>query len=349
MRILFIVPSFSRTGPTIFTWNLIQGLMELSSEDKLEIEVRAIQRTDTCRPKWFTGEMTSGIMPPSKHTDIIHSTMFRADVTTAFWPKNCPRVIGVHNFLSEDLRLQYSAARAVLEEKLWLYCMQFRESTMVVSSPFMQKYYSSKLAKGSFKVIPYGIPDSHAESIDPEDISALEALRDRGYLIAGSVGGLITRKGYHEVIERLPYLPSVALVVVGDGPEKEHLRNRCRELNLTDRVLFIGFRVNAQRYYKAFDLFIMSSFSEGYNMAMLEAFSAGLPTVCSKLSIYSDVISDEDVEFFEWDNPSSFDSAVLNCFKNRGRLSLRSRSLFEKSFSLKSMATRHMELYRSLL
>ncbi len=348
MRVLFVVPSLRPTGPTVFTWNLIQAIKGLTTGPSLDISVHSIDRKDGHIPSWFGGEVTFGIFPPRADFDILHSTMFRSDLVSAFWPRSSIRVIGMHNFVKEDLRLLYNPLRAWIQEKIWFWAIDYRQSTLVVSSLFMREYYRKFCRRALLSLIPYGVADVLLSEPNESDVSLLRSLRNSGYSVIGSVGGLIPRKGFSRLIEAAAQLPMVAVVIVGEGSMRSSLEALIRKLNMSDRVFLLGFRENSRRFYKYFDVFAMTSVSEGYNMAMLEAFAQGLPTVCARLPLYLDLIAENDVVFFDNNDLGALSASIERCLRERIVLGRRSRELFESKFNLKAMAERHVTLYESL-
>lgn len=98
------------------------------------------------------------------------------------------------------------------------------------------------------------------------------------------------------------------LMLVGDGNERQALEILCRELEITDNVVFIGKAANEEvkNYQFASDLFVFASKSETQGIVLLEAMAAGRPVIAVKASGVVDVVKDgingfmtaEDVE--EW-------------------------------------------------
>jgi glycosyltransferase involved in cell wall biosynthesis len=99
--------------------------------------------------------------------------------------------------------------------------------------------------------------------------------------VFGSVGRLQQEKGmdillhaFHEAFPN-PSEP-VALVIVGDGPE----RHRLKELAMNDsRRIFLGARSDVARVYRAIDAFVSAARFEPFGIAIIEAMAAGLPLV----------------------------------------------------------------------
>ncbi len=101
--------------------------------------------------------------------------------------------------------------------------------------------------------------------------------------IIGSIGRLEPIKGYDVMIEAYGALqklwtdgPVPALVIAGDGSQREALKARTRELGIRDGVHLLGWRDDTTALLPAFSLFTLCSRSEGTSIGVLEAMSAGL-------------------------------------------------------------------------
>ena len=86
--------------------------------------------------------------------------------------------------------------------------------------------------------------------------------------------------------------PQVKGVLVGDGPLKEQLLARRKELGLESAVLMPGLQTNTVEWLSAMDVYMMSSVFEGLPVALLEAMSCGLPVVCTNAGGTGEVIRD---------------------------------------------------------
>jgi len=85
--------------------------------------------------------------------------------------------------------------------------------------------------------------------------------------------------------------PSFHLLIVGDGPERGKLERQTENLGLSTQVHFTGFQNQPEAYYRAMDMFALSSRSEGLPVSLLEAWNAGLPTVCTAVGGIPDVVT----------------------------------------------------------
>jgi len=69
------------------------------------------------------------------------------------------------------------------------------------------------------------------------------------------------------------------LILLGDGPERSRAEQKCRELNMCDRVIFVGNVKNPMELLNIGDLFMLPSESESFGLAALEAMAVGLPVI----------------------------------------------------------------------
>lgn len=71
------------------------------------------------------------------------------------------------------------------------------------------------------------------------------------------------------------------LVVIGSGDELQSLKKIARDLNISNKVYFLGNRDNVNELLQGFDVFILPSLYEGFGMVAIEAQASGLPTIVS--------------------------------------------------------------------
>ncbi|MDO0875220.1 glycosyltransferase family 1 protein [Carnobacterium divergens] len=71
------------------------------------------------------------------------------------------------------------------------------------------------------------------------------------------------------------------LLLIGEGPLKENIEHKARELNIYKDIIFVGFNQEVEKYYQAMDLFILPSLYEGLPVAGIEAQASGLPCMFS--------------------------------------------------------------------
>lgn len=107
------------------------------------------------------------------------------------------------------------------------------------------------------------------------------------------VSRMVREKNIGLAIEALPLVleqfPKTALVIVGDGPERRMLEEKARQQKVGDHVIFEQWTAGVAGYYADADLFLHTSFYEGYGMVFIEAAMFGLPIVSTDVGIAKEV------------------------------------------------------------
>ena len=153
----------------------------------------------------------------------------------------------------------------------------------------ISKALSARAQSAMVKIAP-GIDVEHFIPTDASSLRESLGLADKKVIV--SVGRLVHRKGQDHLIEAMPEIlknvPRAHLLLVGEGPYREHLQNLVHQLKLESSVTFIG-RIQYQdlpMYICVGDIFAMPSRSrlmglevEGLGIVYLEASSCGLPVL----------------------------------------------------------------------
>ena len=120
--------------------------------------------------------------------------------------------------------------------------------------------------------------------------------------IVGNVGRLHPDKDQATLIRgfalALPNLPTDSqLVIMGKGRLEEDLKELSNELGIGDQVLFLGQVPDARRYFRAFDVFALSSDHEPFGMVLLEAMAAGVPLLATACGGAKEVVEGVGILF----------------------------------------------------
>lgn len=86
---------------------------------------------------------------------------------------------------------------------------------------------------------------------------------------------------------------NAVLLLVGDGVEYNQLKKLCEELNINEKVYFVGKRYDTERMYKAMDLFMLTSLFESSSIVTVEAQVSGLACIVSDAVPESVIISNK--------------------------------------------------------
>lgn len=147
----------------------------------------------------------------------------------------------------------------------------------------------------SFRVIP-NMVDARNRSFSLEKRKAVrKQLGLDDCFVIGTIGRLAEQKNHKFLIKLLPSLcdamKNVRVVIVGDGPLKEHLLSLAESLNVANQIILAGSQHDIQGYLSAFDVFAFPSWYEGLSLSILEAQYNELPCVVSEGIGESSVIS----------------------------------------------------------
>ncbi len=180
---------------------------------------------------------------------------------------------------------------------------------------------------GKIEVIPNGID---IEKFMP--VNKLEARKELGLpadkKIMISVGGLVKRKGFHEVIALLPEIkkmfPDLMYLIVGErsveGNYEPVLRKTVERLHLEKDVLFAGHQPHDKIYkwLSASDIFCLVTSNEGWANVFLEAMACGLPVVTTRVGGNEEVVSSDDYGMlFELEDKDGMADAIIKSFQKK--------------------------------
>jgi len=107
------------------------------------------------------------------------------------------------------------------------------------------------------------------------------------------VARFAAEKGLERLIDVMAQLPSnYQLSMAGKGQQRAAIENKVKKLNLTSRVTFLGEIRDVQQVMLEHDLLVLSSFTEGFPNAVIEALAVGLPVVTFKVSGVNEIIKE---------------------------------------------------------
>jgi glycosyltransferase involved in cell wall biosynthesis len=169
-----------------------------------------------------------------------------------------------------------------------------------------------------------------------------------------SVGRLAAPKDFSTLLEALARLEpgTVALRILGDGPDRPRLAERCTSLGLDACVHFEGTVEDVASWLARADVFVLSSRSEGMPMSVLEAMAAGLPVIASDVGGMRELVDERRGILVAPGDPAALAQAlgdlVLDPARRR-RLGGAGRAAVAAGFALEDWHDRHGAVYARLL
>jgi len=194
-----------------------------------------------------------------------------------------------------------------------------------------------------------------AEPVQPEEVSRVRRGLgiDPGAPVLGMAARLVELKDVPMALRALRIVverePACRLVIAGDGPERGRLERLARETGVAASVHFLGMRPDLERLYAAFDVFLLSSRTEGISVTLLEAMARGCPAVVTGVGGNPEVVLDGRTGFVVAPGDHrTMASRILRLLRERELLRSMGRSSAERvrdCFSFERMLASYEALY----
>lgn len=261
-----------------------------------------------------------------------------------------PWVAFVHGWTTEDLKVKlYHSLDQVL--------LGFADKIVVVADEIRQRLNTTWIDHRKIVTIPNAISPNDYSIENPEENVRQRYAIPEGIKLVGVVGRLSPEKGQIHFIEALPAViasnPDVVAMLVGDGPDRESLSARVKELGLQDRVIFTGYQKKVAPFHRVFDLVVLPSLSEGMPNVALEAMLFGKPVIATRVGGVPEVVVDHVTgRVVSSGNAASLSEAMTALLSNMQLASQYGQAGKERvtaEFDPLTRAERIVQVYRELL
>jgi glycosyltransferase involved in cell wall biosynthesis len=173
--------------------------------------------------------------------------------------------------------------------------------------------------------------------------------------VFGAVGRLTYQKGFTYLLEAFLILVEkkydVALIIIGEGPEKKRLRKFIEEHDLDKSVTLLGYQINPDPYYHEMDAFVMPSLFEGFGLVAVEAMHFGVPVIATNIDSLPEIIQDGVTGYLcPAENVKSLSVAMEKMFLNQENsaiIALAGQKYVHENFPISKMLQKHLELYQA--
>ncbi len=240
----------------------------------------------------------------------------------------------------------------MVDHLMWTYLRRLlqRSEAVVAPSAAIEKElrkYAPKMRR--VEVIPTGVdsvmfnPDNDGSSVRTK-----HGLQDKRVILM--LGRIAWEKNMDLALQGFSLLskkdPDATLLVVGDGPAKEHYMEVAKELGIGDRTVFTGFVPDEElpKYYAACDAFTIASKFETQGLVVLEAMASGKPVAGIDYRAVAEIVHDGEDGFLFKETPEDWvkaiqlaldaDECVKRCARTRA-----------EQFSITEAARRLVDVY----
>jgi glycosyltransferase involved in cell wall biosynthesis len=277
---------------------------------------------------------------------IVHTHGYRSDVVglAAAVGRSVKTVTTAHGFTGGGWKNR-------VYERFQLRAFRKFDAVVSVSRPLSQRITASGVAERRVRLIPNAFRGTGVVS----PATARKALGlDGERFVVGWVGRVTREKGLDVMLDALRQLRDLPLllVVIGEGRERDMLERGARQSGLENRIRWLGMVPDGARYFSAFDLFGLSSRTEGTPITVLEAMEAGVPIVTTAVGGIPDMVSEQEAWLVPAENPSALALAIREAWSRPDTRQARAgaaRRRLESQFAVEPWLDRYEALYRELL
>ncbi len=370
MNVLHIIDSQGLFGAENLLLNLMeqQNLHNLTSkllsignqkDTQKDIEIEAQRRRLSVIPVRFSdgfnlkGSRKILQIASAEKTDIIHSHGYKSDILLGIIPKSyrkIPIISTLHGWTAVSIF-----------QKLWYYQLLRvlflkKIEKVVCVSPFLRQDKKLKLFGIIPEFVPNGIPELNCGNKIDEKLSQ-DFKKFKGDHFTLVVTGRLSReKGYDVLIQAISLLKEqgrqVKLVIIGDGPQKKDLIELVHKEKVENNILFAGYLKNAYRYFHLFDLFVISSHTEGLPISLLEAMQMGIPILSTSVGAIPMVLKQGEYgELFSPAHPQLLTQKIRCIQENYETCKQKAQKAIQyckNEYSIEKTYHQYFEFYREL-
>ena len=241
-----------------------------------------------------------------------------------------------------------------LRRRVWTrrIALSGRHTSVVLPSRGLERLAREvwKLPSGGIVYIPNGIDCAR---FSPAHTASAE--REPANLAVGTLATLRKEKNLARLITAFCAIAAewpkstLKLLIVGDGPEREHLKHVAQTSPYAEEIKFVGATQEPELWYRRMDVFALSSDTEQMPFSVLEAMAAGLAIVSTAVGDVADLVSPENAPFIVDSNDESAYraalAALLRDLSLRNTLGEANRRKAHAEFDERVMAARYADIF----
>jgi glycosyltransferase involved in cell wall biosynthesis len=330
------------------------------------------------RSRWLHEQLSKNDIPveiiPSKHgwdlgflrdfmkyckeikADLINSHLFGANLYASIAGifLGIPVVATVHNeYIMPGSRIRHLGTKNFIVRRF--------AKRIILVAEYMKKDYIEKgrYPSSKLRTIYNGIAIKDSLSAEEKAASRQKLGLAKDDIVIGNVANFRAPKGHNYLIEAAAKVveryPAARFLLVGEGTGelREKAERQIETLGLKKNVLLLGFRTDVEELLKSFDIFVLSSISEGLPLSVVEAMGSGLPIVSTGVGGLPELVEEGgNGHLVPPKDSGKLAAALINLLNDnelRERMGLRSREIAESKFSINNMINKYQDLYRQIL
>jgi len=297
------------------------------------------------------------------HYDIVHTHTTKAGILGRIAARiaGVPVIVhGLHGSTFEAFNSGLLNWLLFLFERL---TGRFTDAYISVSKVLSEKYIEKGIGKKeNYHTVYSGMELDKFYGVK-EKIDCGKKQRELGInsedFVIGNVARLEERKGHKFLIDTFKKLiekrkdRSLKLLIIGEGEERENLKNYVKEANLEEKVIFTGYREDVEELMAVMDLFVLTSLREGLPRVLVQAAAVGMPSIAFNVDGVPEIIKDDYNGFLvKVKDVKRLENRIVEYMNNKELVLLHGRNgrkFIENKCSIKVMVDKIDKIYQDLV
>ncbi|MEI7736989.1 MAG: glycosyltransferase [Ferruginibacter sp.] len=189
------------------------------------------------------------------------------------------------------------------------------DHNITISKATSDLYFALKLTQNKMPFVHHGI------AVDGKIIKENGVIYKKASPQLIIAGRLTAIKGHDYLFDAMPVIikefPETQLLVLGEGEEKERLRQKAGDLGIQNHISFLGFQSNPYAYIQESDVIIMPSLHEAFGLVYIESFALKTPVVAFDVQACNEIIDNGQTGILvPAKDTTALTNAVLQLLKN---------------------------------
>ncbi len=249
---------------------------------KAGIKVKIINSSRALFAVFFLSKIVSKIIENSSHNYLISNINYTNLLCSIFLKKRVNlKFVAIERTPFKELEIYFSLidrVKKILMRSLIPFFYK-KYDLVICNSDYLGKYLKKKYGIFSKTLFPPSITDLEISNKKRNKRNILK----KSKIKIITVCRLSKEKNIYEIIQAISEIKKkISLYIIGVGPEKNNISKFIQSLNLEKKVKLIGFKKNPYNYLFKADLYINSSYFEGFPNSVVEAAQVGLPIIASQ-------------------------------------------------------------------
>ena len=226
------------------------------------------------------------------------------------------------------------------------------DALVVVSDKQVNRLSRAGIPAARIRQIDNGIAISRKKRPASPELRTELGIENAGHVFS-AVGRLSSEKNLKLLIDAFTSVvasnPDVRLLLAGDGPEGQALKDKVAQLGLQGQIRFAGSRSDMEQIYPLIDCLVLPSLSEGMPLVVLEAMSHGIPVISSAVGEVPRILANSQYgQVVPIGDERALRLAMIHSITYTGRHDTKAREYVEKHHSIHAMASKYLDVYESL-